>query len=202
MTIGAFCKGPLRILLGADMSLDELMERVPAYAKDLKLNFSTIVRQQAELTPQQLWGTVVSCAIAARNAEFTQAALQNAAEKLSPQALEAAKSAAAIMGMNNVFYRFSHLTKNEKYATMPARLRMNAIRSHGIEQVDFELWCAAVSAINGCAVCVDSHERVVREKGLSEEAVLAAIRVAAVVHGLACVFEAEKMVEAQAALVS
>lgn len=181
------------------MSFDELMDKVPGYAKDLKLNFSTVVRQQSELTPQQLWGTVVACAIAARNSEMTQAALQEGTEKLSSHALEAAKSAAAIMGMNNVFYRFSHLTSNERYSTMPARLRMNAIRTHGIEQVDFELWCAAVSAINGCGACVDSHERVVREKGMPEELVLAAVRVASVIHGLACVFDAEKVAQAVAA---
>ncbi len=181
------------------MTIDELMDRIPAYAKDLKLNLSSALRQQTELTPQQLWGTVVSCAIASRNTELTEAALSDGGENLSPQALEAAKSAAAIMGMNNVFYRFSHLAKNEKYSTLPARLRMNAIRTHGIEQVDFELWCTAVSAINGCGACVDSHERVVREKGLSEETVLAAIRIASILHGLACVFDAEEVGQLQAA---
>jgi len=178
------------------MSFDELLERVPAYAKDLKLNFSTLVRQQNELSQQQLWGTLVAGAIASRNPELTGVALSEAAGKLSPQALEAAKAASAIMGMNNVFYRFIHLAKNEKYGTTPARLRMNVIRSHGIEQVDFELWCTAVSAINGCGACVDSHERVVREKGVSEEVILAAIRVAAVTHGLACVLDAEHVLQA------
>ena len=193
--------GPSTFLLNlsVDMTIDELMDRIPAYAKDLKLNLSSALRQQTELTPQQLWGTVVSCAIASRNTELTEAALSDGGENLSPQALEAAKSAAAIMGMNNVFYRFSHLAKNEKYSTLPARLRMNAIRTHGIEQVDFELWCTAVSAINGCGACVDSHERVVREKGLSEETVLAAIRIASILHGLACVFDAEEVGQLQAA---
>lgn len=173
------------------------MEKVPSYAKDLKLNFSSLVRQQTELTPQQLWGTLVASAIASRSDAVTEAVLQEAAQHLSAQALEAAKSAAAIMGMNNVFYRFTHLTKNEKYATLPARLRMNAIRTHGVEQVDFELWCTAVSAINGCAACVDSHERVVREKGLTEEHITAAVRVAAVMHGLASVFDAERVAHQQ-----
>jgi lipoyl-dependent peroxiredoxin subunit D len=181
------------------MSLDELIERTPAYAKDLKLNYSTLVRQQTELTAQQLWGTVVASAIASRNQELTSAALADAAASLSPQALEAAKSAAAIMGMNNVYYRFTHLTKNEEYATLPARLRMNAIRTHGIEQVDFELWCTAVSAINGCGACVDSHEQVVRQKGLSEEQIVTAIRVASVIHALACVFDAERVQESGSA---
>ena len=91
------------------------------------------------------------------------------------------------MGMNNIFYRFRHLSTNPKYAGMPARLRMQTIRSHGSDPVDFELWCLAVSAINGCGVCVDAHEHVLREKGIGEETVLAAVRIASVVHALAAV---------------
>lgn len=174
-----------------NMNLNELLETVPAYGRDLKLNFSSLT-QQAELNEQQIWGTVVASAVGSRNTELTRAVLVEAATHLSPQALEAAKGAAAIMGMNNVYYRFMHLTSNENYRSMPARLRMNIIRSHGVDQADFELWCAAVSAIKGCGACVDSHEKVVREKGLSEQAVLAAIRLAAVVHGLATVFDTEK----------
>lgn len=178
------------------MTLNELMDTVPAYARDLKLNFSALT-QQAELTPQQMWGTVVASAIASRNEELTQAVLAEAAGHLSTQASEAAKGAAAVMGMNNVYYRFLHLTSNANYKTMPARLRMQIIRSHGVEAADFELWCAVVSAINGCAACVDSHEKVVREKGLSEETVLAAVRLAAVVHGLAAVLDAERVRDKQ-----
>jgi alkyl hydroperoxide reductase subunit D len=179
------------------MTLNELVETVPAYARDLKLNFSSLI-QQAELNQQQIWGTVVASAVASRNEELTQAALAEAANHLAPQALEAAKGAAAIMGMNNVYYRFLHLTSNQTYRSLPARLRMNLIRTHGVEAADFELWCAAVSAINGCAACVDSHEKTVREKGLSEAALLAAIRLASVVHALATVFDAEKVTAKQA----
>ena len=177
---------------GVTMTLNELIETVPAYARDLKLNLSSLTMQQA-LTEQQIWGTVAASAVASRNPELTQAAIAEAAGHLSPAALEAAKGAAAIMGMNNVYYRFLHLTSNETYKTMPARLRMNVIRSHGVDHADFELWCAAVSAINGCAACVDSHEKVVREKGISEEGVLAAIRLASVIHGLATVLDAENV---------
>jgi lipoyl-dependent peroxiredoxin subunit D len=172
------------------MTLEQLLEPLPEYAKDLKLNMGSVLRQ-TELTPQQTWGTAVATAMASRNAALIETVIAEAAPHLSEQALFAAKGAAAIMGMNNIFYRFHHLTSNDKYATLPARLRMNAIRSHGIAQEDFELWCIAVSAINGCGKCVDSHERVVREKGMSEEQIMAAIRIAAVVHALAAVFDAE-----------
>ncbi|MBT9332841.1 carboxymuconolactone decarboxylase family protein [Paracidobacterium acidisoli] len=175
------------------MSIDTLIDALPNYAKDLKLNYSTLVRNNTELTPQQLWGTVVASAMATRNAGLTEAALEEGAKHLSPQALEAAKSAAAVMGMNNIYYRFLHLASNEKYATLPARLRMNVIRTHGVEPVDFELWSLAVSAINGCGRCVDAHEKVVREKGAAEELVLAVVRVASVVHALGPVLEAERV---------
>src|SRR5271166_6631806 len=124
------------------MNLDGVIESLPSYAKDLKLNFSSVVRQQSELTEQQVWGTVVA------------AAVDEAATHLTPEALDAAKAAAAIMGMNNIFYRFKHLTSNEKYATMRGGLRMNVMRTHGIDPLDFELWATVVSAINNCAACV------------------------------------------------
>jgi len=172
------------------MHLDVLVDSLPASARDLKLNYSSLIRNNAELTPQQLWGTVAASAIATRSASLTAAALAAATEQLSPAALEAAKTAAALMGMNNIFYRFHHLSSNEKYATMPARLRMNGLRSHGVEEVDFELWSLAVSVINGCGKCVDAHEQVVRDKGASEELVLAIVRVASVVHAMGVALDA------------
>lgn len=178
------------------MNLETVMESVPAYAKDLKLNLSSVT-SQAELTKQQTWGTAIASAVASRNPDLLLAIVSEAAKHVSPQVIEAAKGAAAIMGMNNIYYRFHHLTKNEKYSTLPARLRMNMLRSHGADPVDFELWCVAVSAINACGKCVDAHERVLREKGLAEESINAAIRIASVIHGLAVVFDTERISAAQ-----
>lgn len=181
------------------MTLDALIDSIPSYAKDLKLNYSSLVRNNSELTEQQLWGTVVASAIATRSAALTAAVLDTAPSHLSAQVLEAAQASAAIMSMNNVFYRFHHLTANEKYGTMPARLRMNALRGHGVDEVDFELWSLAVSAINACGKCVSSHELVVREKGATEELVLAAVRVAAVIHAIGTVLDAVNAQSAQPA---
>ncbi len=179
------------------MKFDALIETIPGYAKDLKLNFSSVVRQQTDLTEQQAWGTVVATAIASRNQQLIAAALEEGAAHLSPEAFEAAKAAAAIMSMNNIFYRFQHLASNEKYATMRAGLRMNVIRTHGIDPLDFELWSLAVSAINGCGVCIDSHEKTLREKGISEEQILAVVRIASVLHGIAVVLDTERVTESQ-----
>jgi lipoyl-dependent peroxiredoxin subunit D len=171
------------------MELERLLESCPDYARDLKINMGSVLRQ-AELTEQQAWGTAVACAIASRGALVTDALLAEGARRLTPAALAAAQAAAAVMGMNNVFYRFRHLSGNLKYETMPARLRMQVIRAHGGDPVDFELWCLAVSAVNACGACVQSHEAVLKEKGVGEETILAAVRIAATVHALAAVMDA------------
>jgi alkyl hydroperoxide reductase subunit D len=172
------------------MDLEQLLNQVPEYAKDLKLNLGGVTRQ-TELTEQQTWGTVLACAVAARNPQLLDSLLSEASKHLNPQSVFAAKAAAAVMGMNNIFYRFRHLSSNEKYASMPARLRMQVIGKHGSDPVDFELWCLAVSAINGCGVCVDAHEKVLREKGVNEETILAAVRIASTLHALAAVLDAD-----------
>jgi lipoyl-dependent peroxiredoxin subunit D len=171
------------------MSLEVLLESIPAYAKDIKLNLGSVLRQ-TELTEQQLWGTALATAVAARNPVVLNAISVESRAHLTETAADAARTAAAIMSMNNVYYRFLHLTDNPKYKQIPARLRMQGIRSHGVDQVDFELWCTAVSAINNCQSCVASHENVLREKGFSEEQVVAAVRVAAVIHAAAAVMDA------------
>jgi alkyl hydroperoxide reductase subunit D len=175
------------------MNLDALIETILTYAKDLKLNFSSVLRQQTDLNEQQAWGTVVASAMASRNQELIAAVLDEAATHLASEALEAAKGAAAIMGMNNVFYRFLHLSSNEKYRTMRAGLRMNVIRTHGVDPLDFELWSIAASAINGCGACVASHEKVLRDKGVSEEKILTAVRIASVTHAIAVVLDTESI---------
>jgi alkyl hydroperoxide reductase subunit D len=169
--------------------MEALYDLFPDYARDLKLNLQNVLKQ-AELTEQQTWGTAVASAIAARSTPLTTAILGEATRLLSPEALHAAKAAAAVMGMNNIFYRFQHLSGHERYGQIPGRLRMQAIRSHGSDPLDFELWCTAVSAINGCGVCVASHEGVLRQKGVTEETILAAIRIASVIHGAAAVLDA------------
>jgi alkyl hydroperoxide reductase subunit D len=94
--------------------------------------------------------------------------------------------------MNNVYYRFTHVVSAKEYQTMRAGLRMNIIANHGVSGLDFELWSLAVSAINGCGMCMDSHEKAVLEKGATREVVQAVVKIAAVVHAVAVTLEAEE----------
>jgi alkyl hydroperoxide reductase subunit D len=173
--------------------MDALRDRIPDYARDLRLNLSSVLTPQGApgLSETQLWMTALASAIASRNAELARSVESAAAEKLAPAEIEAARAAAAIMGMNNVYYRFLHLVEDEEYAKLPARLRMNVIGSPGIAKADFELISLAVSAVNGCGKCVLAHERVLRQHEVSREAVQSAVRIASVIHAVAGVIDYE-----------
>ena len=173
------------------MSLENLRESLPDYARDLKLNLSTLL-SEGTLNEVQKAGTFITCAIASRNAALTRAIVEEFSGKISPENLNAAKAAAAMMGMNNIYYRFLHLTSHEEYKKFPAKLRMNIIANPGADKMDFELWCTAVSSINGCGMCVESHEAKLRQHGISAEVIQTAVRIAATLHAIAGVLDAEE----------
>ena len=173
------------------MSLDALRDALPAYAKDLSLNLSSLAAETL-LTEQQKWGAFLASAHATGAPAVIKAVEAAAAQAgLTPQAASAAKSAAAIMGMNNVYYRALHLVSNPEYRTLPARLRMNVMANPGVDKVDFELWCTAVSAINGCGACLDSHEQELKKHGVANTHIQAALRIGAVVNAVSRVIAAE-----------
>lgn len=172
------------------MSLDQLRETLPEYAKDIKLNLSSLARETI-VNDQQRDGCFLACAHAVGVAPVVQAFEAEFGARLSPAAQNAAKAAAAIMGMNNVYYRFVHLASNDTYANTPAKLRMNVIANPGVDKVDFELWSLAVSAINGCGMCIDAHEKVLRDHGFTTEQIQVGARIGAVVNAAARVLAGE-----------
>jgi len=174
------------------MSLDALREHLPAYAKDLALNLSSLANETL-LNEQQKWGAFVAAAHAVGQPDVVKA-IEAAASTagLSQAALDGAKAAAAIMGMNNVYYRALHLMTNPEYRTLPGRLRMNIIGNPGVEKTDFELWCATVSAINGCGMCLDSHEAELRKREVPIVNIQAALRIGAVVNAVSRVVAGER----------
>lgn len=172
------------------MSLDALKNRLPEHAKDIKLNLSSLGRETV-LDDQKKYGCFLASAYAVGERETLTAIVGEVEDKLSPEAVTAAKAAASIMGMNNVFYRFNHLVSASDYKTMPAKLRMNVIGNPGVDKADFELWSLAVSAINGCGMCIDAHEHELRKAGLTAEQIQAAVRIGSVVNAAAAIIRAE-----------
>ena len=183
------------------MTLDAIRDSLPDYARDLKLNLGAVLAPTGApgLNEKQIWGVAVASAIASRNVGFARQIETLAAEKLDEAYLTAARAAAAVMGMNNIYYRFLHLVEDAEYAQMPARLRMNVIGNPGIDKLDFELLSLAVSAVNGCGMCIVAHEKQLRKHEVSREAIQSAVRIAATVHAVAGVLEHSAAAQAPAA---
>jgi alkyl hydroperoxide reductase subunit D len=171
--------------------MQAIRERIPEHAKDLRFNLDALGKNDS-LTPRQLWGTALASALAARNDELVRAVAEEARAHLDEAAFTAARTAAALMGMNNVYYRALHLVSNREYAALPARLRMQGLASHGVDRLDFELWALAVSAVNGCGRCLDSHEQELRKRGASAVQVQDALRIASILHAVAGVLDGER----------
>jgi len=179
------------------MGVAALKEALPLFAKDIRLNLDSTIAVST-VPEQRLWGAVLSTAIASRPRRVLDEIGSEAREHLSAQAFEAAKAAAAIMAMNNVYYRAKHLLADEgapEYEHIPARLRMQVTATRGgVDAEDFEFWCLAVSAVNGCGGCLAAHDRKLRELGIPREQAHEALRIAAVVHAVAVTLEGEEVV--------
>ena len=176
------------------MTLDSIRDQLPDYARDLKLNLGSVLTAAGApgLNEKQIWSIALASAIAARNTAFARDIEAQAKTHLAAVEIEGAKAAAAIMGMNNIYYRFLHLVEDSEYQSMPARLRMNVIANHGIDKLDFELISLAVSAVNGCGLCVTSHEKKLRAHEVSRESIQSAVRIAATIHAVAVTLEFEQ----------
>ena len=173
------------------MTLDQIKSSLPDYAKDLRLNLDSVLGEHGApgLTQKQIALMALASAIASRYEPLTQAIAQFASQHADEGELNGARAAAVMMAMNNIYYRFTHLVGNEEFATLRAGLRMNVIANSGLDKITFELASLAVSAINGCGACLDSHERVIREHDVSAQGVQSALKIAAVVHAVAVTLE-------------
>ena len=169
------------------MNLDTLKSELPEYAKDIKLNVSSVLRDDpaSGLNQAQIMAIALASAYATEQSDVIQALTTEATNHLDDKTITAAKAAASIMAMNNIYYRFVHLAGNKQYQTMPAGLRMNIIANPGVDKVDFELMSLAVSAINGCGLCIDAHEKQLLKAGVKAEGIQHTVKIAAVVHALA-----------------
>jgi lipoyl-dependent peroxiredoxin subunit D len=173
------------------MSLSDIKSAIPDYARDLRLNLDSVLNETGApgLSTKQIGLIALASAIASRHAPLTVALSAEAAKSASAAELSGAQTAAAIMAMNNVYYRFTHLVGDPEYQTLRAGLRMNAMANPGCDKVDFELCSLAVSAINGCGMCMDSHEKTLRKHGVSAQTIQSAVRIASVVHAVAVTLE-------------
>lgn len=169
------------------MQLDNLLAQLPEFAKDIRLNVSSLLTREAldDLSATQIAGIALACAYATKQPELIQAIRIYSKHLLDESTLEGVKIAASLMAMNNVYYRFTHMVSDDSFKNLPAKLRMNKMAQPGVPAIDFELYALAVSAINACQLCIDSHVQTLKKHGASLLAIQTAVRIAAVMQATA-----------------
>lgn len=168
------------------MTIEDLKNKLPDFAKDIRLNISTLFGniEQSKLSENQFYGTALAIAYSLKQKELIASILEQGKDYLHTEIIEAAKIASTLMAMNNVYYRTVHLAENGDLKALPANLRMNAMLNPGIAKIDFELYSLAVSAINGCGMCIQAHIKQLEQHGIDKIAIQSTIRLAASLNAL------------------
>lgn len=151
------------------------------YSRDLKLNFNSTLTSN-HLTERECALIGLSISVNNNNAVLTGFFEKQAiAKEATAEEIAEAVGCASLLALNNVFYRFRHFTGKEKYTQIPARVRMQIMSSPVTGKEFFELMSIAVSAVNGCEMCVNAHEESILKLGATEERVFDAVRIASIV---------------------
>jgi lipoyl-dependent peroxiredoxin subunit D len=169
--------------------LSALKERIPDYAKDVRLNLDGVIARSS-LEPADALGAALAAAFAAKSKTIVDAI--RGSGQLSDVDTNAALSAAALMGMNNIWYPYVEMANDEDLRTQRAELRMNAYATHGgVDKKRFELFALAASIVGKCHFCVTSHYKLLKESGLSAQQLRDVGRIAAVISAAANALAAE-----------
>ncbi|MBC3881406.1 carboxymuconolactone decarboxylase family protein [Undibacterium sp. LX40W] len=169
--------------------LTSIKNSIPDYAKDIRLNVdSTIARSSLE--GNDAVGVALAAAFAAKSKVIVD--LIKNSGNISPEEIQAAMTAAALMGMNNVWYPFVEMADDEDLKTQGAQLRMNAYATNGgVDKRRFEMYALAASIVGKCHFCVKSHFDLLKKEGMSTVQLRDVGRIAAVINAASQVIAAE-----------
>jgi lipoyl-dependent peroxiredoxin subunit D len=167
------------------MGLELIKDLVKDYGKDIRINLESVLSVEGApgLSETQIFGTFLASAYATKNEKLKTLAEELVQGHLTAEEVEGVKSAATIMAMNNVYYRYLHLLEGqEDLKKLPAKLRMTVIGKPGIEKVNFEIYSLAVSAVEGCGMCINAHVHEIQKAGIENLGIQSVIRIAAVAN--------------------
>jgi len=132
-------------LKGGDEFLNSIKDRLPEHAKDIRLNLDSVIARSSLASEDACGGA------GRRFAAGSRRSLRPSRRAVPPAEGYAALTAAALMGMNNVWYPFVEMADDEELKTVRPELRMNAYASHGgVAKAKFEAYALAASIGHGC----------------------------------------------------
>ena len=158
------------------------------FIKDLKINVGNVLNNNQHLNRKESLLLALAVAVNEKYA-LLQDAFTGLAKDAGATEAEIAEIIActSLMNTNNVFYRFRHFIQKDFYTNQPAGIKMSIMANPLLGKEFFELVSLVVSSINGCEMCVSSHERSVLQHGSSESRVLEGVKLGAVIKGLVAV---------------
>lgn len=163
-------------------NLENILSQIPDFAKDIKINLQNLLINEEVITKKQAFGCALAIAYALKDKKLIEAFEDR--ELLSEIEINAIRTSSILMSMNNIYYRFTHLSEDKEYGKMPAGLRMKGIADHGIDKVDFEMFSFAVSVLNGCSGCIDAHAHQLLKHEISKNQIQTIAKIASVVNAL------------------
>jgi len=164
--------------------VQNVKDSIPDHSKDIKLNVDTVINRSG-LDPVDAHAVAYVSALAAGNGGLAFQIEMNGPLFQAEAEREAAKTAASLMGMNNVWYPFVEMAGDEGMKGLPAGLRMNAYATHGgVSKKKFEMYSLAASIIGKCHFCVKAHYDTLKKEGMTTQELMAVGRIAAVVNAI------------------
>ncbi len=172
---------------GFSSNLDLLQKADSRYLKDIKVSLSTAINTES-LTKKEAYFIALSIAANENNEHLKNAFLAKAIEEgANEKEIAEVIACTSLMNANNVYYRFRHFMHDEFYDTAQAGIRMGIMASPVLGKEFFELLSTAVSAVNGCQMCVTSHEKALLGHGTTKQRIHDAVRLAAVIKSIAVI---------------
>jgi len=173
--------------LDTHSNMFKLAEADHRYLRDLRINVGNALNY-ANLSKKESLLLALAVAANEKHTHLKESVLRLLdSENVSASEIAETYACVSLMNVNNVFYRFRHFTKASYYNDTPAGIKMNVMMNPVLGKEFFELMSLALSAVNGCEMCVNAHEDSVKKHGASEARIYDAIRLASIFKGFAAI---------------
>jgi alkyl hydroperoxide reductase subunit D len=163
----------------------QLIQVESRYIKDLKINVSNVLNNTQYLNKKEALLLAYSVAVNEKFDLLKDSFYKQAQEAGATDAeLAEIVSCTSLMNANNIFYRFRHFVKKDFYTNTPAGIKMSIMANPVLGKEFFELVSLVVSSINGCEMCITSHEHSILQHGGTESRVLEGVKLGAIIKSL------------------
>ena len=164
---------------------DQLRDAIPDYAKDIKLNLSSLI-SNSEYEDELVYGCAYASSLSLGNESLITVFENECKERFDSYFVDSIKSTVVIMTLNNVWYKYRDAMPSNEMKMAPQKMRVNVMAKHaGLDKILFESISLCVSAINGCTFCVKAHSEILLKNDNTKECIFNIGRIASVISAAA-----------------